>query len=120
MASEMSSAYYSADDGSGTVVVKVSHPEYVAGSNYKIEIAEEGDCSAPAVPDGSDAQCLILSTPTGNNEVVIPLDPQIQLQTPLPEVNGGSFYIFVDSSGELTLQNDEPSPSLAPVPEVRR
>jgi hypothetical protein len=123
MASEMSSAYYSSGGGTDDqVVVRVSHPEYVAGNNYKVRIEEEGDCSAPAVPDGSDAQCLVLSTPTGNNEVVIPIDPRIELQTPLPEVNGGSFYIVVEESGgtkELTLQDDRPSPSLAP-PEVWR
>lgn len=120
MATEMSSAYYSSGGSSGDqVVVRVSHPEYVAGNNYKVKIAESGDCSAPAVPDGTDAQCLILSTPTGNNEVVIPLDPEIVLTGSLPEVNGGSFYIVVDDSG-LTLQNDAPSPSLAPMPEVRR
>jgi len=118
MASEMSSAYYSAGEGSNDeVVVRVSHPEYVAGNNYKVEIANHGDCSAPAVPDGPNSQCLVLSTPTGNNEVVIPLDPEIELSGSLPEVNGGSFYIVVDSGG-LTLQNDRPS--LAPLPEVRR
>jgi hypothetical protein len=124
MASEMSSAYYSAGSGSDDeVVVGVSHPEYVAGNNYKVRIAEEGDCSAPAVPVGTGAQCLILSTPTGNNEVVIPLDPEIELTGSLPEVSGGSFYIVVEMSGgsmKLTLQKDAPSPSLAPMPEVRR
>jgi hypothetical protein len=120
MASEMSSAYYSSGEGpNDRVVVRVSHPEYVAGNNYNVELRDSG-CSAPAV---SSSKCLVLQTPTGNNEVVIPIDPQIELQTPLPEVSGGSFYIVVEMSGgsmKLTLQKDAPSPSLAPVQEVRR
>jgi hypothetical protein len=124
MVSEMSSAYYSSGDGpNDRVVVRVSHPEYVAGNNYNVELRDSG-CSAPAV---SSSKCLVLQTPTGNNEVVIPIDPQIELQTPLPEVNGGSFYILVedtdgDDDVELTLQKDapSPSPSFAPLREVRR
>jgi hypothetical protein len=120
MVSEMSSAYYSAgDETNDRVVVRVSHPEYVAGNNYNVELRDSG-CIAPAV---SSSKCLVLQTPTGNNEVVIPIDPQIELQTPLPEVSGGSFYIVVEMSGgsmKLTLQKDAPSPSLAPLREVRR
>jgi hypothetical protein len=120
MVSEMSSAYYSSGDGpNDRVVVRVSHPEYVAGNNYNVELRDSG-CIAPAV---SSSKCLVLQTPTGNNEVVIPIDPQIELQTPLPEVSGGSFYIVVEMSGgsmKLTLQKDAPSPSLAPLREVRR
>ena len=117
MASEMSSAYYSSGDGpNDRVVVRVSHPEYVAGNNYNVELRDSASgCSAPAV---SSSKCLVLQTPTGNNEVVIPIDPNIVLDSPPVEVNGGSFYIVVDSGG-LTIQNDAPSPSLAPVPEVR-
>jgi hypothetical protein len=120
MASEMSSAYYSASgSGSGTVVVKVSHPEYVAGDNYKVELTDTG-CTAPAV---SSSKCLKLDTPTGNNEVVIPIDPDIQL-TPTPgEVNSGSFYIVeedVDGDNDMELTLQDASPSLAPMPEVRR
>jgi len=117
MASEMSSAYYSHDSAStGSVVVKVSHPEYVAGNNYNVELRNSGSgCSAPAV---SSSKCLVLQTPTGNDEVVIPIDPDIALDSSPVQVNGGSFYIVVDSGG-LTIQNDRPSPSLAPMREGR-
>jgi hypothetical protein len=126
MASEISSAYYSAQDaGGGTMAVRVSHPEYVAGDNYRVRIAEGSDCDGPAIPDGVDAQCLVLSTPGSSNEVFVPLDPDIELVGSLPEVNGGSFYVVVedtdgDDTMELTLQNDSPSPSLAPKLEVAR
>jgi hypothetical protein len=133
MAEEISSAYYSAPDSDGArSVVRVSHPDYVAGENYKVRIAEGSDCSGPAIPDGSDAKCLVLSTPTGTDEVFVPLDPQISLDDddPLPEVNGGSFYIVVeevddgapdgDPEVDVTLQDEPPSPSLVPMPEVQR
>lgn len=117
LATEVSSTYYSAEDaGGGRMVVRVSHPEYVAGDNYKISLRTGSDCDAPAI---SVSQCLVLDTPMGDNRVVVPLDPDIELVGSLPEVNGGSFYVVVedtDSDGtmELTLQNDPPSPSLAP------
>lgn len=119
MASEVSSTYYSAEDaGGGTMAVRVSHPEYVAGNNYNVEIKDTG-CTAPAV---SVSKCLVLRTPGGNNEVVIPIDPDIVLESPSTTVTGGSFYVVVEKSGgtmELTLQNDPPSPSLT-APEVVR
>ncbi|MFC6955134.1 DUF7266 family protein [Halorubellus litoreus] len=123
MASEISSAYYSAEDaGGGTMAVRVSHPEYVAGDNYNVELREgDANCDAPGdlAPTPSDVQCLVLSTPGGvESEVVVPIDPQIDLQGSPQTVNGGSFYIVIDSSGDLTLQNDAPSPSLSPM-EVR-
>lgn len=130
MASEISSAYYSADSGSSTeTVVRLTHPEYVAGDNYRVEIRKgDANCDVPgqAAPTPSEEQCLVLSTPGGDDEVVVPLDPNIKLQSPLPEVNGGDFYILVEDTDpdpdvvdlRLTLQN-EPSPSLAPpAPEV--
>ncbi|WP_323676721.1 hypothetical protein [Halorubellus sp. PRR65] len=128
MAAEISSAYYSAEDaGGGTMTVRVSHPEYVAGDNYNVKLREgDTNCDAPGdlAPPSLDPQCLVLSTPGGDeSEVVVPIDPAIELTTPLPTVNGGSFYIVVEESGgtmELTLQNDPPSPSLAPIPEVTR
>lgn len=121
MASEISSTYYSAEDaGSGTMAVRVSHPEYVAGDNYNVELRE--DCNAPAV---SSMDCIALATPGGGEEVVVPIDPTIELKNPGVTVSGGSFYIVVeDSDGdgdlEMTLQNDPPSPSLVPMPEVGR
>jgi len=126
MAEEISSAYYSAPDSDGArSVIRVSHPDYVAGENYKVRIEEEGDCSGPAIPDGPNAKCLVLSTPRGTDEVFVPLDPEIQLPGTLPEVNGGSFYIMVedtdgDGTMELTLKDEVSMPSLAPMPEVQR
>lgn len=120
MASEMSSAYYSHDDVSGgSVAVQVSHPEYVAGNNYNVELKESG-CSGPAV---SIDPCLVLDTPTGNDEVVIPIDPEIELQAASARVNGGSFYVVVedtDGDGDVELTIQRGRPSLAPMPEVRR
>ncbi|NHN40162.1 hypothetical protein G9C85_00740 [Halorubellus sp. JP-L1] len=127
MATEMSSTYYSGEAGSsGKVVVRVSHPDYVAGDNYRVEIREgDANCDVPgqAAPMPSEEQCLVLSTSGDTDEVFVPIDPNIELQTPLPDVNGGSFYIIVEESGgtlELTLSNDPSSPSLAPMPEVQR
>ncbi|WP_227130673.1 DUF7266 family protein [Halorubellus salinus] len=122
MASEISSAYYSAEDaGGGTMAVRVSHPQYVAGDNYNVELRDgDANCDAPGdlAPTPSEVQCLVLSTPGGGeSEIVVPIDPSITLKDPPTTVSGGSFYIVIEESGgtmELTIQNDRPSPSLAP------
>lgn len=120
MASELSAAYYSAtSSGGGKMVVRVTHPSRVAGNSYNVELRQS--CTGSALPGSPD--CIVMKPLKGQNEVKIPVDPDIEFESPPTTVQGGSVYIVVedfdsDGSYEVTIQSSRPK--LAPIPEVAR
>lgn len=121
MASELSSSYYSAENGGdgGRMVVRVTHPSKVAGDSYNVELRDSGDCSG--IPGDPPGDCIVMQPPKGQNEVKIPLDPEIELKSPPTTVQGGTVYIVVEDTGsgyEVTIRSSPPK--LAPMPEVAR
>lgn len=120
LGAELSSAYYTAKESDdATVTVRVSHPEFVAGDSYNIELRTS--CSdIPGYPS-NNVDCIVMTPPKGQDEVKIPLDPDIELKNPPTRIQGGPLYIVVEKNGgtyEVTIQKG--APSLAPMPEVRR
>lgn len=119
LGAELSSAYYTArQSDDATVEVRVTHPEFVAGDSYNIELRT--GCSG--IPGHSSIDCIVLKPPKGQDEVKIPLDPDVELSGGTT-VKGGPLYIVVEKNPagtyEVTIQKEAP-PSLAPMPEVRR
>lgn len=128
MASELSAAYYSARStgGDGKMVVRVSHPSRVAGDPYNVELRENSGCSG--IPGNPPGGCIVMKPLKGQNQVKIPLDPDIELppSSSLPvTVQGGTVYIVVKDDPApgvnyvVTIRSDRP-PKLAPTWEVAR
>jgi len=122
LGAEMSSAYYTAQDSEqAEVTVRATHPEFVAGDSYNVELRE--DCTdIPGYGPGNTVDCIVMKPPQGQDEVKVPLDPDVELASE-KTVQGGTVYVVVedtdgDDDPEVTIEKS--LPDLAPTPEVRR
>jgi|GEM_PF-477507 hypothetical protein len=126
MAAELSSSYYSAENGGagGRMVVRVTHPSQVAGNSYNVELRQASGCSG--IPGNPSGGCMVMQPPKGQNEVKIPLDPDIEIKSSSTTVQGGTVYIVVEDTDpdpdvteyKVTIRSSPPK--LAPMPEVTR
>jgi len=84
----------------GNATVLVQHPNTVAGSSYRIQLANSsGDCDT-----WDPNTCLILSASQTSEDVEVPLRTSMPIEE--SSVTGGDVYITYNQSdaGEITLE----------------